>query len=80
MTADTNEHVDTARQNIIHQFVTIEPKKRYRKQVTRDFQVDYPVSFVNIDEIKRRTLLDVGAGRSYISPSLANQLKKNPSL
>ena len=33
---------------------------------------------VNVDGIKRRALLDTGAGSSYIS-SLANPLKKNPS-
>ena len=34
---------------------------------------------MNVDGIKRRELLDTGAGSSYISSSLANRLKKNPS-
>ena len=47
--------------------------------VAKDFQVAYPVVVVNVDGIKRRTLLDTGAESSYISSSLANRLKKNPS-
>ena len=47
--------------------------------VAKDFQVIYPVVVVNVDEIKCRALLNTGAGSSYISSSLANRLKKNPS-
>ena len=47
--------------------------------LANDFQVVYLVVMVNIDGIKRRALLDTGAGSSYISSSLANRLKKNPS-
>ena len=47
------------------------------------FRVVYPVVVVNVDAIKCRALLgallDTGVGSSYISFSLANQLKKNPS-
>ena len=47
--------------------------------LAKDFQVAYPVVVVNVDGIKCRALLDTGAGSSYISSSLANRLKKNPS-
>ena len=47
------------------------------------FQVVYPVVAVNVDAIKCRALLgallDTGVGNSYISFSLANRLKENPS-
>ena len=47
--------------------------------LAKDFQVAYPVVVVNVDGIKCRALIDTGAGSSYISSSLANRLKKNPS-
>ena len=43
------------------------------------FQVVYQVVVMNVDGIKCRALLDTGVGSSYISSSLANRLKKNPS-
>ena len=90
LTAEANKPVNTAKENIIHQFAKTETKKRNKKQTSdkssgeqalflaKDFQVVYPVVVVNVDRIKCRALLHSGPGSSYISSSLANRMKKNP--
>ena len=47
--------------------------------VSKDFEVVYSMVVVNVDGIKCMALLNIGTGSSYISSSLANQLKRNPS-
>ena len=44
-----------------------------------DHQVIYPVVLVEVDGIKCRALLDTGAGNSYASAKLVEQLKKKPT-
>ena len=44
-----------------------------------DHQVIYPVVLVEVDGIRCRALLDTGAGNSYASSKLVEQLHKKPS-